>query len=402
MEKTQREYYLNEQLKAIQKELGGSEESSDELAELATRIEKTKLSKEAREKAKAELKKLKSMSPMSAEGDGRAQLSRLDSGHTVAQALAGEEGHQARGNDPERGPLRAREGQGTDSRISRGADPRRQGEGSDPVPRRTAGRRQDLPRQVDRPRHRPQLRPHVARRRARRGRDPRPSAHLYRLHARQDHTEHEEGQVLEPDVPARRDRQARVGLARRSDLGAPGGSRPRAEPHLPGPLPRGRLRPVRRHVRDHGQHAAHAPAAPRPDGDDQSLRLHRGREGRDRPQPPDRQAAEGARAEGVGVVDLRKGAAQAHSPLYARGRRPQPRAGNRQPGAQGREGTRRRQEEGPPDHAAQPPAVRRGAPLPLGRDREGGSGRRHDGAGLDRGRRRIPLDRGRSSCRARA
>ena len=67
MEKTQREYYLNEQLKAIQKELGGSEESSDELAELATRIEKTKLSKEAREKAKAELKKLKSMSPMSAE-----------------------------------------------------------------------------------------------------------------------------------------------------------------------------------------------------------------------------------------------------------------------------------------------------------------------------------------------
>ena len=67
MEKTQREYYLNEQLKAIQKELGGSEESSDELAELAARIEKTKLSKEAREKATAELKKLKSMSPMSAE-----------------------------------------------------------------------------------------------------------------------------------------------------------------------------------------------------------------------------------------------------------------------------------------------------------------------------------------------
>ena len=67
MEKTQREYYLNEQLKAIQKELGGSEESSDELAELAERIEKTKLSKEAKEKATAELKKLKSMSPMSAE-----------------------------------------------------------------------------------------------------------------------------------------------------------------------------------------------------------------------------------------------------------------------------------------------------------------------------------------------
>jgi ATP-dependent Lon protease len=67
MEKTQREYYLNEQLKAIQKELGEGEDGRDEMAELEERISKTKLSKEAREKATAELKKLKSMSPMSAE-----------------------------------------------------------------------------------------------------------------------------------------------------------------------------------------------------------------------------------------------------------------------------------------------------------------------------------------------
>ncbi|WP_119458600.1 endopeptidase La [Rhodospirillaceae bacterium SYSU D60014] len=67
MEKTQREYYLNEQLKAIQKELGEGEDGRDELAEIEDRIEKTKLSKEAREKAQAELKKLRSMSPMSAE-----------------------------------------------------------------------------------------------------------------------------------------------------------------------------------------------------------------------------------------------------------------------------------------------------------------------------------------------
>jgi ATP-dependent Lon protease len=67
MEKTQREYYLNEQMKAIQKELGDGEEGRDEVAELEERITKTKLSKEAREKANAELRKLKQMSPMSAE-----------------------------------------------------------------------------------------------------------------------------------------------------------------------------------------------------------------------------------------------------------------------------------------------------------------------------------------------
>ena len=67
MEKTQREYYLNEQLKAIQKELGETEDGRDELQELEDKIKKTKLHKEAREKANQELKKLRNMSPMSAE-----------------------------------------------------------------------------------------------------------------------------------------------------------------------------------------------------------------------------------------------------------------------------------------------------------------------------------------------
>jgi len=67
MEKTQREYYLNEQMKAIQKELGEGEDGKDEAAELEERIKKTRLSKEGRDKAMAELKKLRSMSPMSAE-----------------------------------------------------------------------------------------------------------------------------------------------------------------------------------------------------------------------------------------------------------------------------------------------------------------------------------------------
>ena len=67
MERTQREYYLNEQMKAIQKELGDGEDGANEIAELEEKVAKTELSKEAREKAEAEVKKLKNMSPMSAE-----------------------------------------------------------------------------------------------------------------------------------------------------------------------------------------------------------------------------------------------------------------------------------------------------------------------------------------------
>ncbi|HEY0901155.1 MAG TPA: endopeptidase La [Micavibrio sp.] len=67
MEKTQREYYLNEQMKAIQKELGEGEDGVDEIGEIEKKIEDLKLSKEAKDKAKAEIKKLRQMSPMSAE-----------------------------------------------------------------------------------------------------------------------------------------------------------------------------------------------------------------------------------------------------------------------------------------------------------------------------------------------
>ena len=67
MEKSQREYYLNEQMKAIQKELGDMEDAPNEVEELEQKIEKSGMSKEARKKADGELNKLKMMSPMSAE-----------------------------------------------------------------------------------------------------------------------------------------------------------------------------------------------------------------------------------------------------------------------------------------------------------------------------------------------
>ena len=176
----------------------------------------------------------------------------------------------------ERRPLRSREGQGAHPRIPRRAAAHEEGEGPDPLPGRPARRRQDLARQVDRARHGPQLRAHVAGRRARRGRDPRPPAHLYRLDARQGHPGHEEGEVLEPAVPARRGRQARRRLARRSVLGAARGARSGAELDLQRSLSRGRLRSLRRDVRDHGEHAAHAAAAARPHGAHPHPRLHRG------------------------------------------------------------------------------------------------------------------------------
>ena len=130
MEKTQREYYLNEQLKAIQRELGnaGEEGEGDELAELAKKIERTKLSKEARGKAQSELKKLRAMAPMSAE----ATVSRnyldvlLGLPWGKKSKLARHPGSRA---DPRRGPLWPGEGQGADRRISRGPGPHQQAEG---------------------------------------------------------------------------------------------------------------------------------------------------------------------------------------------------------------------------------------------------------------------------------
>ena len=166
MEKTQREYYLNEQMKAIQKELGEGEDGRDEAAEIEERIKKTKLSKEAREKAEAELKKLQDDVADVGRSDGRAQLSRLAAVDAVGQELQGQAGPQLRAGGARRRPLRPRQGQGTHRRVSRRAEPPEEAEGADPVPRRTSRRRQDLARQVDRQGDRPRVRPHGAGRRA--------------------------------------------------------------------------------------------------------------------------------------------------------------------------------------------------------------------------------------------
>ena len=208
MEKTQREYYLNEQLKAIQKELGEGEDGKDENAELEARIKKTRLSKEARDKAMAELKKLKTMSPMSAEAtvvrnylDWMLSIpwkrrSKIRNDVIAAEKVLNDDHYglekvkeriieylavQAR-SPKVRGPILCLVGP--------------PGVGGAPA------------RQVGRPGDRAQLRPDVAWRRARRGGDPWPPADIYRLDARQGPPGHEEGEDLESAVPAGRGRQA--------------------------------------------------------------------------------------------------------------------------------------------------------------------------------------------------
>ena len=152
MEKSQREYYLNEQVKAIQKELGEGDENAD-LDEMEKKIKAAQdVASEAEGKAMAELKKLRMMSPMSAEATVvRNYIDTLlglpwKKKSKISKDLA------QRGQGARRRSLRAREGEGAHRRVSRGAAARRPAEGADPVPRRAARRRQDVARPVDRAR----------------------------------------------------------------------------------------------------------------------------------------------------------------------------------------------------------------------------------------------------------
>jgi hypothetical protein len=165
MEKTQREYYLNEQMKAIQRELGDQDDQKDELAELEKRIKKTRLSKEARGKADGELKKLRNMSPMSAEST--VVRNYLDWLLSIPWGKA--KSKPSTWSRPSASWTRtttAGEGQGADPRVPGRAVAHRQQQGPDPLPRRTSGRRQDLARTLDRQGHGPRVRAAVAGRRA--------------------------------------------------------------------------------------------------------------------------------------------------------------------------------------------------------------------------------------------
>ena len=145
MEKAQKEYYLNEKMKAIQKELGRKDEKGNEVDELKKKIEQARMPKDVEEKAIQELKRLEAMPPMSAE----ATVSRNYLDWLIAvpwhKKTQGEPRPQARRGDPQRGPLRAREDQGAHPRVPRRARAGQEAEGDHPhllrAPRASARRR---------------------------------------------------------------------------------------------------------------------------------------------------------------------------------------------------------------------------------------------------------------------
>ena len=285
MEKTQREYYLNEQMKAIQKELGDTDER-DDIAEFEEKIENTKLSKEAKDKALAELKKLKQMSPMSAEAtvvrnylDWLLSIpwgvkGKVKKDLDEAQAMLDEEHYGL-----EKVKERILEYLAVQARTNKLKGPILCLVGPPGVGKTSLGKSIANATGREFVRMSP-------RRRARRGGDPRPSPHLHRLDARQGHPVDEEGEADQSALPARRDRQD--GPDFRGDPAAA----------LLEVLDPEQNRTFNDHYLEVDYDLSNVmfvttantlnipPALHGPHGDHPSRRLHRGREGRDRQAPP--------------------------------------------------------------------------------------------------------------------
>ena len=292
MDKTQREYYLRQQLKAIQEELGERDPAEAEVEELREQLDALELPELVRKQADRELSRLEKLPPASAEhGVIRTWLEwiaalpwnhstddNLDLGH-AREVLDADHYDIEKIKDRILEFLAVRklthDGGGTSILCFVGPP----------------GRRQDLARALDRARDGPRVRAHQRRRRARRGRDPRPPAHLHRRDAGRDRPRAARRGLREPRVHDRRDRQDGLGLPRRPGQRDARGARPRAELDLPRPLPRRPLRPLARDVHHDGEHARHDPRpAARPDGDHPARRLHGGGEA------PDRHSATSCRA----------------------------------------------------------------------------------------------------------
>ncbi len=266
MTDAQRQYFLRQQLKAIQTELGEGE--ADEIKLLREKVAAANLPEHVQQAADRELDRLARMN--SASPDYQMTRTYLDWLRRGAVERDHRGSARSGGSSPRarRGPLRPREGQGAHRRIPGGPQAEGRHEGADSLLRRPARRRQDVARPVDRARDEPQVRAALARRRARRGRNPRPPADVHRRAARPHRAGDEAGRRDEPGVHARRDRQARRRVPGRPRRRPARGARPGAEPLVPRPLPGSDARSLARAVHRDGESARHAaPGAARPHGD---------------------------------------------------------------------------------------------------------------------------------------
>ena len=288
IDKGQREFFLRQQLKAIQEELGEGDEQQAEVNELRERIEEAELPEHARKAADRELSRLEKLPPAAAEhGVIRTYLEWLVE-LPWSERHRGQPRHRPRPRGPRRRPLRPREGQGPHPRVPGGAQAEaatRRARSSASSARRGSARPASAARSPGRwaasssgsrvggVRDEAEIRGH---RRTYIG--AMPGTHHARPARRR---------LAQPRLHDRRDRQDGRRLPRRPVVGDARGARPRAERLLPRPLPRPRVRPLRRDVHRDGERPRHDPRpAPGSDGDDRAGRLHAGGEEAHRPSLP--------------------------------------------------------------------------------------------------------------------
>ena len=296
--KNQREYFLREQMKAIQKELGEDDDQTKEVEELREKIEASGMPEAVSKEALRELDRLSRMPVAAAEYT--VSRTYLDWLVALPWAVRSEDVIDLPRTksvlDADHSGLEKAKDRILEYLAVRKLKPTLKG----PILCFVGppGSRQDVAGPVDCHRARPQVRAGVARRDAGRGGDPRPPPHVHRRAARPDHPGAPARRVEEPGVHPRRGRQARVRLPRRSQLGAARGAGSGAEQHVPRSLPRRAVRPVRGALHHHGQRARpDSTGAARPHGGARASRLHRGGEAAHRRGASGRQAGGQPRAE---------------------------------------------------------------------------------------------------------
>ena len=317
MDRTQREFVLRQQLKAIQDELGEFDESAAEANELREQLAAIDLPEDVRKQVDRELGRLENLPTQAAEhGVIRAYLEWIASLPWDTSTEDNLDLDNARKvlDEDHYGLEQVKD------RILEFLAVRKLTGGRNRCPAERSSRFVGPPGvgktslgAFDRPRDGARVRAHLRRRRARRGGDPRPPAHVHRRDAGHDRARAARRRLEQPAVHDRRDRQDGLGLPRRSGERDARGARSRAEPELPRPLPRPAVRPLEGHVHHDGEHARHDPrAAARPHGDDRHRRLHGRREAADRAPLPRAAPGRAQRPAQVAAADHGRGAAGGH------------------------------------------------------------------------------------------